>query len=496
MKQLHNSTIKIDSHTRTLVRKILKENADQNLSFPQIMEKFYQQPSKLLPKILQSNLFNISPGTSSVYAFEEYLAILANDLSNHRYYREYSSSQGEYDVRNVIARYESIYFNRPDIFQPQDICITEGATGAISHIFEYFHHEYPLGEILIPVPSYYIFVFTAKYYGIPYKEILPLHKPNIGKPFFTGADILHNITEKTRMIILNHPHNPTGYIYSNKEIRSILIEAKKRNILILADELFFDLILEPNHSYKTVGQIAEEVGILSNLVVVKSYSKNRNLPGLRVGYLFSKNRKLIQYISLSLEQRVFFASGSNARSLIILDCTYMTMDYLRKNRPNVALDELAIETKNIYSCSEYISKLTIEAMIDGYKSFSDYLREIQKFYSDIYDVLPSYFKDDLEIILPKQSAFNTFVKLNHINNVNLFDFNLNLYLSTGVMADFGPCFGLSQREWETNPYLGTWLRITFSSPKDKIADAITRLCIFKREYLRAPEKFIHTNCQF
>mgnify|MGYP001584406536 FL=1 len=441
-------------------------------------------------------MFNISPGTSRVKAFKGFLSLLADDIKTHKYYREYSSSQGEYYVREVIAAFENIKLKNQPKYDPSDICITDGATGSISQIFEYFKKTFPNGEVLIPVPSYYIFVFTAKYYCLSYKEILPSIKPSSGKSIFTGKDILDNITDKTKMIILNQPHNPTGYIFTNEEIAQILLVAKRKGILVLADDLFFDLIFKNPHHFKTVDQLALENGALENVVTVKAYSKNRNLPGFRIGYLFSKNKKLINFLSLSLEQRVFFSGGSNFRSVIIMDCLFQSLAHMERKYPKVNHSELIKKVKNIFNFCEFIRELPERKISTQYTQFKSYMNKTMSFYSKNYDLIEKILKNDLEILLPKESAFNTFVKISGLDKVNIFDFSLNLFLSSGIMSDAGPSFGLRQSDWEQNKNLGYWVRITFSAKPSDLKNGLQRLSSFKREYLLNPERFIHTNLRF
>lgn len=478
-----------------VVSRILNEvKNDGRLSFTQVMEKFYEKSWELLPSKIEKKMFNLSPGTSRVKAFKVYLDALSKDISKHLYYREYSSPQGEFYVRRIISDFENLKISSDNKFLPGDICITEGATSAISQIFDYFKKEFPKGEILIPVPSYYIFVFTAKYLGIKYREIIPSKKPSNNKPFFTAEDIINNISDKTRMIILNHPHNPTGYTFSDEGITKLLKIAKQKKIIILSDELFYDLILDQEHKFHTVNELADNEKLLNQVVTVKSYSKNRNLPGFRIGYLFSKNKSILNYISLSQEQRVFFAGASNFRSAILLDCLFQTISHFRDN--NLILNDSISKAKGLYSYSEEIKKLSNSTITRLYNQFINYCEATKQFYSQNFDIIRQVLGDDIEVLLPKQSAFNTFVKIKGLEGVNIFDFTLNLYLSTGIMSDTSPCFGLNQFIWENDPKLGYWLRITFSAKPADLKRGLKLLKKFKNDYMLHPERYLHTNLQF
>ena len=114
------------------------------------------------------------------------------------------------------------------------------------------------------------------------------------------------------------------------------------------------------------------------------------------------------------------------------------------------------------------------------------------FYSDTYDQTVHAFGNDLEKILPKEYAFNSFAKIYGLNKVNHFDFCLNLFLSTGIMHDTGSCFGLRQRDWQNRADLGYWLRITYSRNPKQMVRGVKIFRQFKRQYLRNPSDFYLT----
>ena len=98
--------------------------------------------------------------------------------------------------------------------------------------------------------------------------------------------------------------------------------------------------------------------------------------------------------------------------------------------------------------------------------------------------------------MPKKSAFNTFFKIPCLDSVNMFDFTLNLYIATGVKIEIGPCFGFDQKEWETNPSLGFWLRITFAKDKKILKEGILKFIKFAKKYKTNQKKWIATNLNF
>jgi aspartate/methionine/tyrosine aminotransferase len=455
-------------------------------SMSTVMEKFYANFSEILPGQLHSHFFNLSPGTSQVKAFPAFLEQIQSDLREDKYYRDYSGPSGDMDTRMVLALHENMKLPS-SVFSYEDFVITEGTTGAISQIFEYIKEYYQDSEVLIPTPSYYVFTNCAQFYGLKYKEVI-MSCLNTSK--LEINDILNEISEKTKLIILSQPNNPLGLAFSSDDVIKLLRVAKKRNIFILADEVFFDLFFEDIKKPLETDLLAYRENALQNIIMVKGYSKSRNVPGFRIGYLYSKNTSIVEFISRSEEQRSFFSVGSNFRSIIYLDCLFQMIIFFTKRGAN--LTDSVMQTSKLLQSFEFFKTLSVLKMTNLVTEYFEYHRAMMQFYEGVYqDIVPAFGKD-IEKIMPKGCAFNTFTKIRNMDNVNIFDFTLNLYLSTGILHDSGPCFGLSQIEWETNNKLGYWMRISFSRDKEKMEKGIQTFKIFKELFQRNPGLFMVT----
>lgn len=97
-------------------------------------------------------------------------------------------------------------------------------------------------------------------------------------------------TKKTKLCILNNGSNPTGAIYSKKELEEILSECEKRNIFVISDEIYSTLVYD-NKKYVSAGSFS-----FGNVAVLQSASKSFAMTGLRVGYIFS-NKEIIGTLS-------------------------------------------------------------------------------------------------------------------------------------------------------------------------------------------------------
>ena len=466
-----------------LFKEILLKN--KGCEFNNLRRSIYSN-EKILKLMAQNNIKvnEISSGVSDRTAYKGYLKQIISDFKKNKYYKNYYPSKGNLEARNALNIYENYKLNGSVSYSPDDFCLTEGSTGAITMIFEYIKKYYPNKEILIQSPNYYLYKFAADYYDLKLKEVAP--PINANNPSFIPVDtIIKNITNTTKLIIITNPANPSGEIFSEKDLKKILLIAKEKNILVLVDELFAELVFEPD-KYVYSDTIASSLNAMNNLVIVKGYSKSKNLVGLRIGYLYSKNKELTEAVALISQQRSSYSVASNFTGLIALDCFIQSVRYNSVSKiKRVIKDFQIIPTIKEKSYFELVKEC---------QSYSKYFESLIKFYSERFDEAINILNVDAEIKFPKKSAFNTIVKIKDLDNVNNFDFMLNCFLTTGLKTEIGPCFGFNQKRWDNN--LGFWLRLTFAKDKKLFKEGIIKFIEFKKIYLKNPNLFIKTNLSF
>ena len=121
---------------------------------------------------------------------------------------------------------------------------------------------------------------NANIVTVPYKE----------KWVYPTEDIINNITDKTKMIIICSPANPTGDIVSEEDVCKIIEAAP--NAIILLDEAYWRFTNRPNLTLKHL------IDKYDNLIIMHTFSKDYGLAGMRIGYLLSTQRILNTYINL------------------------------------------------------------------------------------------------------------------------------------------------------------------------------------------------------
>jgi len=138
-------------------------------------------------------------------------------------------------------------------------------------------------------------------YWVTYPEIVKYHR---GKVVTINTDETTNfkitptmlknaITNKTKMLILTTPSNPTGAVYSKEELIEISNILKDTNIWVVSDEMYEKLIYDKK--FTSVGSINEDM--LNRTITVNGLSKSHAMTGWRFGYLATKNKELVKNIN-------------------------------------------------------------------------------------------------------------------------------------------------------------------------------------------------------
>ena len=203
------------------------------------------------------------------YVIEEAINALKNE--NHGY----SNAKGMLKLRETISNeYQSLYKQNID---PDNIIVSPGAKPiiymAISMLSEYNC------EILLSNPSFPIYSSIIKYCGARTVYYDLKEENNFD---FIADDIIEKITDKTKLVILNSPCNPTGSVIKTKELKKLLnfIENLPYKVFILSDEIYSKIIFNPN----IPSSILKYSNNLENLIIINGLSKSFSMTGWRIGW--------------------------------------------------------------------------------------------------------------------------------------------------------------------------------------------------------------------
>ena len=97
------------------------------------------------------------------------------------------------------------------------------------------------------------------------------------------------ITPKTKAILICNPGNPTGYLYSEAEIKQLAALVKKHDLFLIADEVYREFIYDGDIHYSVMNLR----GLEQNVIMVDSVSKRYSMCGARIGCLVTKNKEVM-----------------------------------------------------------------------------------------------------------------------------------------------------------------------------------------------------------
>ena len=161
-------------------------------------------------------------------------------------------------------------------YKPSQVVVSCGAKHSIFNIIQVLADEGE--EVLIPAPYWVSYPEMVKAAGA-----VPRFIPTTPQAGFkiTPADLRRYAGSKTKILILNSPSNPTGMLYSRKELEPIAEFCVKNNIFVISDEIYEKLIYDTNE-YISIGALGRDIFDLT--ITVNGVSKAYAMTGWRIGY--------------------------------------------------------------------------------------------------------------------------------------------------------------------------------------------------------------------
>ena len=187
---------------------------------------------------------------------------------------KYTPTAGTQELRETIAA-KFKKDNQLD-YKPSQIVVSCGAKHSIFNIIQVLADEGE--EVLIPAPYWVSYPEMVKAAGA-----VPRFIPTTAQAGFkiTPADLRRYAGNKTKILILNSPSNPTGMVYSRKELEPIAEFCVKNNIFVISDEIYEKLIYDTNE-HISIGALGQDIFDLT--ITVNGVSKAYAMTGWRIGY--------------------------------------------------------------------------------------------------------------------------------------------------------------------------------------------------------------------
>jgi aspartate aminotransferase len=189
-------------------------------------------------------------------------------------YTKYTPAAGSAELKEAVC--DKLRRENGLDYSPKEVIINCGAKHSIYNIFQVLLN--PGDEVIIPAPYWVTYPEAVKLAGGK-PVILKTAEKNGFK--LTAATLRRHIKPKTRLLVLNSPSNPTGAVYSEAELRSIMEVAVAKKIFVLSDEIYEHLVYD---GVKHISPAAVLPAARKWTLVVNGVSKAFAMTGWRIGY--------------------------------------------------------------------------------------------------------------------------------------------------------------------------------------------------------------------
>lgn len=200
---------------------------------------------------------------------------------------KYTATSGIVELKEAIAK--KLHDDNGLNYGTKNIIISTGAKQSLANVFMAILN--PGDEVIIPVP-----------YWVSYPELVKLSD---GVPVFietkkendfkvTYDELKSVLSENTKAIVINSPNNPTGTVYSKKDLEVIAKFAEENDLIIISDEIYEKLIYG-KEKHISIASLSEDA--FKRTVVINGFSKAYAMTGWRIGYAACYNEELIKVMN-------------------------------------------------------------------------------------------------------------------------------------------------------------------------------------------------------
>ncbi len=296
----------------------------------------------------------------------------------------YEPSQG---IPELISAWEKYYRDLKLPIKEKDIIVTTGGSEAI--LFALQATTDPYDEVLVFEPFYANYKSYATQSAVKLIPISLKIENNFHLP--SKKEIEKKITKKTKVILINSPSNPTGTVYTKKELQDIVDLAKKHHLYIISDEVYNEFVLDYNKKHISLISFPK---IRHQLILIDSVSKKFNACGARIGCLVSKHKDIVATALKFAQARL---SSPSIEQYALIDIIKKARSYTPKickeyqKRRNVVYQGLKQIPGTIYRKPEGAFYIIPKLPIDNAEKFCTWL--LDKFSHKGYTLMLAPAKD-------------------------------------------------------------------------------------------------------
>ncbi len=286
---------------------------------PQIGTTIFTTMSQLAQK---HHAINLSQGFPNFMPDEQLITLAQEAMSGHR--NQYAPLAGLPDLRQKLAQKTHQLYDRWYDWE-SEITITAGATQAIFTSLSALIH--PGDEVIVFKPAFDCYEPAVELFGGIIKPI-QLEAPDYEIPWDKVKNV---VSQKTKLIIINTPHNPTGYVWTKRDFDALKDIVKHTSAYILSDEVYEHMVFDG----RTHISICRDEELADRSIITCSFGKTYHVTGWKLGYamapkqIMAEFRKVHQYNVFCVNHPLQYAF-----SQILEDSTHYLQlsDFYQKKR--------------------------------------------------------------------------------------------------------------------------------------------------------------------
>jgi len=353
-----------------------------NSKLPEIGTSIFAVMSKMASEY---NAINLSQGFPDFNCSEELVEIVNHFMKKG--FNQYAPMPGTIELRNEISKKVKRGYGKQ--YNPDtEITITAGATQALYTAFSSIVTQGD--EVIIFEPAYDSYIPAIKINGgIP----IPI-KLNIVDFSIPWNEVEKKVNSKTKCIVINSPHNPTGAILKQTDIEQLEKIVKNKNIFIISDEVYEHIVFDDQKHFS----LAASEELSKRTFVISSFGKTFHTTGWKIGYccapenLMSEFRKVHQFIVFAVNTPIQLAISEfmkNESNIYKLNKFYQNKRDLFRSLIKYSnfkirncygtyfqlLDYSNISEKNDFEFAEYLTKEIGVAVIPLSPFYTDPTKE-------------------------------------------------------------------------------------------------------------------------
>lgn len=325
-------------------------------------------------------------------------------------FTKYTPASGTLELKQAICK--KLKEDNGLLYSPSDIVVSNGAKHSLINVLSAILN--PGDEVIIPAPFWVSYPEMVKMAdGIP----IIINTTEADGFKFTYKQLEKAITSKTKALIMNSPSNPTGMIYTKKELQEIADVAVEKGIFVISDEIYEKIIYD-GFEHVSIASFNEKIKDMT--IVVNGMSKSYAMTGWRIGYTAS-NTKIATIMSNyqshatsnpnSIAQKAALAalSGSQAELDGMVKEFAARRDFMVEKINSIAGLSSIKPNGAFYvmmNISQYIGKEIQGALIKGSDDFAEILLEK----ANVALVPGSGFGTDVHVRLSYATSMDNIVK--------------------------------------------------------------------------------------